>query len=166
MARQIIIGVMGAGENARQEDVDAAFELGKMIAKEGWVLLSGGRNAGVMDSVNKGAKAANGLTVGVMPTKDPKMISDAVDIPIITDMGSARNNINVLSSNVVIACGVGGAGTASEISLALKAKKPMILLNYSDEGKKFFKKIGTDFVQFAETPAQAITLTKKLLKTA
>ena len=55
---------------------------------------------------SKGARVAKGLTIGILPTKDRAFISEAVDIPIITDMGSARNNINVLSSDVVIACGV------------------------------------------------------------
>lgn len=165
MTRHTIIGVMGGGEQASKEDVKMAFELGKMIAQEGWVLLSGGRNAGVMDSVNKGAKAGGGLTVGIMPTKDEGLISEAVDIPIITDMGSARNNINVLSSAVVIACGVGGAGTASEVALALKSKKRVILLNDSKESQTFFKKIGGNLLHTAETPEQAIALVKELLKT-
>jgi uncharacterized protein (TIGR00725 family) len=56
---------------------------------------------------SKGAREAKGLTIGILPTKDRASISEAVDIPIITDMGSARNNINVLSSDAVIACGVG-----------------------------------------------------------
>ncbi len=141
-----------------------AFELGKLIAQESWVLLSGGRNAGVMDSVNKGAKAAGGLTVGIMPTKDERMISDAVDIPIITDMGSARNSINVLSCAVVIACGVGGAGTASEVALALKAKKRVILLRDTKESQMFFRKIGGNLLHTVETPEHAIALVKELLK--
>src|ERR1700733_12429474 len=101
MTKHVIIGVMGAGEQALDADIQTAFILGKLIALENWVFLSGGRNAGVMDAVNKGAKSANGLTIGIMPTRDMRMISEAVDIPIITDMGSARNNINVLSSCVV-----------------------------------------------------------------
>ena len=50
-------------------------------------------------------------------------MSEAVDLPIVTDLGNARNNINVLSSNVVIACGM-GLGTASEVALALKNHQP------------------------------------------
>lgn len=155
---------MGGGEQARVEDVESAFELGALIAKEGWVLLSGGRNAGVMDSVNKGAKSTGGLTIGIMPTKEQDKISDAVDVPVITDMGSARNNINVLSSDVVIACGVGGAGTASEIALALKSKKQVILLNDSEESQKFFKKIGGDLVFFSTSPEETIQTVKQILK--
>ena len=92
---------MGAGENARAIDIRNAFALGSAIADEGWIVLTGGRNRGVMDAVNKGAKASGGLTVGILPTKDRRTISVAVDVAIITDMGSARNYINVLTSDVI-----------------------------------------------------------------
>jgi uncharacterized protein (TIGR00725 family) len=162
MTRKRTVGVMGAGDNTTEIDTELGFELGKLIAAEGWVLISGGRNAGVMDSVNHGAKAGGGLTVGIIP-RQTDAVSEAVDIVIITDMGSARNNVNVLSSDVVISCGHGGAGTASEIALALKANKHVILLNEIPEGQAFFKTIGKDLMHTASTPAQAVALAKKLL---
>ena len=97
--RKIIVGVMGPGADATAADLAYAYELGKLIAQQGWVLLTGGRNVGVMEGASQGAKAANGLTIGILPTDDTNGISEAVDIAIITDMGNARNNINVLSSN-------------------------------------------------------------------
>ena len=156
---KIVIGVMGPGKDARKKDIDYAFQLGKLIAKEGWVLLNGGRNEGVMDAVNKGAKDAGGLTVGIMPTSDTKTFSKSVDIAIVTDMKSARNNINVLSSNVIVACGM-GAGTASEVALAIKANKRVILLNADEESIKFFSKLGKEKIHIALTPNEAIKLIK------
>lgn len=123
-----IIGVMGPGNNATEQDCDNAFKLGKLIAKESWILLTGGRNIGVMDAASKGAKKADGLVVGILPSENKMGMSRYVDIPICTGMGGARNNINVLSSDVVVALGL-GAGTTSEIMLTLKADKPMILLS-------------------------------------
>ena len=158
--RKVLIGVMGKGEGASTADMDVAFRLGALIAKEGWVVLSGGRNVGVMEEVNRGAHSENGLTLGLSPEKDASGMSDAVDIVVVTDMGGARNNINVLSSAVVIACGDGGAGTASEIALALKAKKPVVLLNPRPEAESFFKKIGT--VSVVHTPDEAINVVKTL----
>jgi len=124
---EILIGVMGPGESATALDLQLAYQLGELIAQAGWVLLTGGRNVGVMDAASRGAKAANGLTVGILPDADSSQISSAIDIAIATDLGSARNNLNVLSSAVIIACGM-GTGTASEVALALKAKKKVILL--------------------------------------
>ena len=159
---KIVIGVMGPGNAATTQNVEYAYELGKLIAQENWVLLNGGRNIGVMDAVNKGAKEANGLTVGIMPTNEPDTFSEYVDIVIITDMKSARNNINVISSKVVVACGM-GAGTASEIALALKTKKKVILLNIDEEDQNFFKKIGKDKIISANTPQETIEIIKGLL---
>jgi uncharacterized protein (TIGR00725 family) len=154
-----IIGVMGPGSGATEQDKKNALILGKRIAEENWVLLSGGVNKGVMDAVNKGAKEADGLTIGIMPTSDKNTFSKYVDIPVITDMKSARNNINVLSSNVVVACGI-GTGTVSEVALALKANKKVILLNDNNESKDFFKKLDNDNVFVAEDVDQVIDLIK------
>jgi len=152
---------MGPGDNATAADLKNARELGQLIAHQGWVLLTGGRNVGVMDAASAGAKAANGLTIGILPDDDA--ISTAVDIAIITDMGNARNNINVLSSNVVIACGM-GAGTASEIALALKGNKKVILLNQDAvESQRFFKSLSPNNVYAVDSPDAAIAIAREII---
>ena len=120
---RILIGVMGPGERATRAERETAFALGQRIAQQGWVLLTGGRAAGVMAAASQGAHTAQGLVVGILPGEIPTNMSAAVDIPILTGVGQARNAINVLSSQVVIACGW-GAGTLSEIAFALKLGKP------------------------------------------
>lgn len=153
---------MGPASDASDLNRENAYELGKRIAQAGWVLLTGGRNAGVMDAASRGAKAANGLTIGILPTADDNGMSEAVDIAIITGMGSARNNINVLSTDVVIACGM-GAGTASEVALALKADKPVILLSDHVESQRFFTSLSAATVFIAATPVEAIAIVKNLI---
>ncbi len=160
--KKTLIGVMGPGANATETDLENAYKLGELIAQAGWVLLTGGRNAGVMDAASKGAKFANGLTIGILPTNDTSAVSDAVDIAIVTDMGNARNNINVLSSDVVIACGM-GAGTASEIALALKNHKKVILLTNHSESKVFFQSLSEDSILIANSPAAAIEIVREVL---
>ncbi len=160
--KKILIGVMGKGDKATATDCQNAHELGKLIAQQGWVLLTGGRNVGVMDAASLGAKAANGLTVGILPENDTSAISQAVDIAIITGMGNARNNINVLSSDVIIACGM-GAGTASEIALALKANKKVILLNSDEQSKSFFQHLASENVYTTNNPSEAIKIVQKIL---
>ncbi|MFP5274263.1 TIGR00725 family protein [Coleofasciculus sp.] len=161
--RKIVIGVMGPGNGATTTDLERAYQLGQRIAQRGWVLLTGGRNAGVMNAASLGAKAAGGLTVGILPSRDTQNMSDAVDIAIATDMGSGRNNINVLSSDVVIACGM-GAGTASEIALALKGGKPVVLLSDHPESQQFFTSLSPETVFLATTPADAIDLVKAIVQ--
>ena len=115
-----------------------------------------------MDAVSKGAKSADGLTIGILPGENQDGMSSYVDIAIFTDMGNSRNNINVLTSDVVIACGI-GAGTASEIALALKANKQVILLNNDEESKLFFKKLSPENVYIVESVEQAIATAKTIL---
>lgn len=157
---------MGPGSAASTQDLEIAFDLGKQIAEQGWVLLTGGRNEGVMDAASRGAKQANGLTIGILPTANTENLSVAIDIPIVTGMGSARNNINVLSSDVIFACGM-GSGTASEIALALKANKSVILLNVDDTSVAFFEnlaKLAKSQLWVATKPETAIAIAKGILK--
>jgi hypothetical protein len=153
---------MGPNVPTERDDKNAR-ELGKMIAQRGWVLLSGGRKAGVMDTVSEAAQKAGGLVVGVLPGSDASDASDFLDIAIVTDMGSARNNINVLSSDVVIACGM-GSGTASELALAIKANKDVILLSDHEESKTFFKTLKPARVFEAASAADAVELVERLLE--
>ena len=158
--RKPIIGVMGPGELATETDIKNAYELGRLIAQEGWILLTGGRNVGVMDAANKGAKEAGGLTIGILPSNNTKNVSDAVDIAILTDLGNARNNINVLSSNFIVACGI-GLGTVSEIALALKNRKPVILLSEHHESQQLFKGLSPDLTFISEDTEQTIKIIQK-----
>ena len=129
MPPRTIVGVMGRGDGASPEDVAIADHLGERIAREGWVLLTGGMVDGVMGAANRGAKRIDGsLTIGILPGANRAGMSPDVDIPIVTDIGGARNNVNVLSCDVVIACGRGGAGTISEIAHGLKGGKRVIVL--------------------------------------
>ncbi|MBS3066525.1 cytochrome [Candidatus Pacearchaeota archaeon] len=160
--RKTIIGVMGPGKGATEEDIRNAMEIGMLIAENEWILLSGGRKRGVMGAVNEGAKSKNGLTLGILPDDDESQISDNVDIAIFSNMHSGRNYINVLSSDVVIACGI-NSGTSSEISLALSADKNVILLNNNESSKEFFKSIGEGLIHIVHTPKEAIEKTKEIL---
>src|SRR5687768_16962800 len=95
-ARRPVIGVMGRGEQASASDERLAEELGERIAREHWILLTGGRSAGVMHAANRGAKRVPGsLTLGVLPTRSGGVSPD-VDVAIFTGMGDARNVVNVL----------------------------------------------------------------------
>lgn len=160
--KKIIIGVMGPGEQATATDLQNAYELGKLIAQQGWVLLTGGRNVGVMDAALQGAKSANGLTIGILPGNNTNDVSEFVDLAIVTDLGNARNNINVLSADVVIACGM-SAGTAAEIALALKANKKVILLNNNQESKLFFQGLSPENIYFVHSLVEVIIITNESL---
>ena len=154
---------MGPGSDATESDIAVAFELGKLVAENNWATLTGGVKTGVMDSALRGAKERDGFTIGIIPRQDSE-VSDHVDIPIMTDMGSARNNINVLSSTIIVVIGI-SPGTASEISLALqdRANKHVILLNATSESITFFKMLRPDRVHVVDSAEEAIKIMKNLI---
>jgi len=163
MSRKSVIGIMGAGEDARPSDVVLAERLGELVAREGYVVLTGGRDAGVMAAASRGAKRVGGsITVGVLPSsgKDGDA-SPFVDVVIYTGMGNARNAINVLSSDVVVACGAFGPGTASEAALALKSGRALVLLSPTPEARAFFTSLGG--VEVTDTAEQALEVAKRIV---
>src|SRR5688572_15539909 len=128
------------GSAAEPWTLEAAHRLGRLVAEAGWVVLTGGRPAGVMEAASMGAKSVpGGITIGILPSGPDGPVSVAVDIAVFTGIGEARNAINVLSSDVVVACGAGGAGTASEVALALRLARPTILVAPSPEAAAFFR---------------------------
>ena len=105
----LVIGHDIAGCSPKHEKL--AYEVGTEIAKSGSVLVSGGLE-GVMKASCKGAKAAGGLTVGIIPQSDASFANEYCDVVIPTGMGHTRDFLTALSADGVIVIG-GGSGTLS-----------------------------------------------------
>ncbi len=127
--KQIQIAVIGASR-AKDDHYSLAEELGRGIAANGWILLNGGLS-GVMEASAKGAFEAGGTVVGILPTANAADANPYVSIPIVTNMGHARNVVLVQSADVCVAVG-GKEGTLSEIAIALKIGKVVIGLDSWD----------------------------------
>ncbi|HEX2450230.1 MAG TPA: hypothetical protein VHJ69_03780 [Gemmatimonadales bacterium] len=161
--RRRVVGIIGAG-NASQQCLVDARALGAFVAQRGWIVLTGGRPAGVMAAACAGAKDVPGsVTLGILPSAAGG-VGPHVDIAVFTGMGDARNVINVLTSDVVVACGVEGAGTASEVALAIKAGTPVVLLGGSASARDFFRGLqGGESVLEAATVEEAVRLIEAAL---
>lgn len=118
------IGVIGAG--AESELDESAEQVGREIARRNAVLVCGGLG-GVMTAAARGAKKEGGRTVGILPGSSITEANDYIDFPIATNMGQARNAIIVQTAHALIAVG-GGYGTLSEIAMALKIGKKVVVL--------------------------------------
>jgi len=158
-----VIGVMG-GAAASEAVMRDAHEIGRLIAQHGHVLVNGGRDAGVMAASARGAAEAGGLVIGILPGNSKHGASPHLDVAIPTGMGDARNAINVLASDVVVAL-PGGAGTISEVALALKSGRSVITLGFT-LGAEFdlFRAAGS--LVDADTPAEAIALVARIISEA
>jgi len=131
---------------ATPADERAAEEVGRLLARAGAVLLSGGRG-GVMEASCRGASAAGGRTVALLPGADRGEANPHVDTPVATGLGELRNGLLVRTADAVIAIGR-GHGTLSEIALALKAGLPVAGLATHD----------VDGVLAAATSADAVRI--------
>jgi uncharacterized protein (TIGR00725 family) len=123
------IAVVGAGRASRDQE-QTAEAVGGALAEAGAVLVCGGLG-GVMEAACRGARAAGGTTVGILPGSDRSAANEHVDVAIATGLGEARNALVVRAVDALIAIG-GEFGTLSEIALALKAAKPVVGLGTWD----------------------------------
>ena len=170
---------MGSG-SARHAHL--AEPLGRALARIGVHLLTGG-GAGVMESVSRAFSAVpgrEGLVIGILPAGDTRPDRDAdpgtppgypnprVELAIRThldargDDGSgirSRNHINILSSDVVIAL-PGSSGTASETELAIRYRRPLILLGDTARAERLPVSVPT-----AETVDEAVEFVRRALRT-
>lgn len=121
-----IIAVIG-GSQCSPREADVAEAVGRTLAEKGATLICGGLG-GVMEAACRGARAAGGMTIGILPGEIRQAANPHVQIPIVTGIGYARNVIVAKSAQAVIAVG-GSYGTLSEISHALQSNIPVIGLN-------------------------------------
>ena len=120
------VAVVGPSR-AEPHEVAAAEAVGGALAERGAVLVCGGLG-GAMEAACRGAKAAGGTTVGILPGYDRRAANEFVDVAVATGLGDARNAVIVRTADAVIAVG-GAYGTLSEVALALAAGKKVIGLN-------------------------------------
>jgi uncharacterized protein (TIGR00725 family) len=119
------VAVCAPGEPSPAE-LDAAERVGRALAARGCVLVCGGLG-GAMAAACRGAKAAGGTTIGILPGTDPAAANPWVDHAVCTGLGQARNAVLAATGQALIAVG-GGVGTLSEIALGLRLGRPVVLL--------------------------------------
>ena len=123
MAAAPYVAVAGGGGAVAPQLLAVAEEVGAQLARRGAVVVTGGLG-GVMEAACRGARAAGGTTLGILPGSDRGDANAFVDVAVATGMGELRNGLVVRCADALIAVG-GGYGTLSEIALALKAGKPV-----------------------------------------
>lgn len=143
----LYIAVIGAGQ-ADPELERLAFAVGQEIARRGAVVLCGGLQ-GVMGAAAAGARAAGGVSIGILPGPDRQQAHPALTYALPTNLGHARNLILAHSADALIAVG-GGYGTVSEAAIGRKLGKPVVCL-----GPRDWHLPG---LLAAATPQEAVTL--------
>jgi uncharacterized protein (TIGR00725 family) len=163
------IGVIGKNEQTADDPVaaatmDAAFEVGRLVAERGGVIVTGGLG-GVMAAASRGAKQAGGLTIGFLPSMDRKSANPYVDIVFPTGLGRARNLLAARGCDALIMIG-GGCGTLNELTIAYADGRPVVVLRgsggWSDRIAPvlydgcYLDERRTVPISFGNTPAEAV----------
>jgi uncharacterized protein (TIGR00725 family) len=109
-----------------------------------------------MAAAARGAKAAGGTTIGVLPGEKSDQANEWIDHVVVTGIGHARNLAVVASGDVVIAVG-GRWGTLAEIGYARVLGRPVVVVEpgWGVEG---------DGIERAATPAKAVELALRLAR--
>jgi uncharacterized protein (TIGR00725 family) len=137
------VSVIGSGS----ENEERAEEVGRLLAERGCTLVCGGRGE-VMAAAARGAKAAGGTTIGILPGETRAEANEWIDHVVVTGIGHARNLAVAASGDAVIAVG-GRHGTLAEIGFALTLGRRVVVLEPGWE---------VDGALRAKTPREAVDL--------
>ncbi len=139
MTRQV--SVVGSG--AQHEAV--AEEVGRLLAERGCVVVTGGLDE-VMAAAHRGAKAAGGTTIAILPGETHADANPWADHVVVTGIGHARNLAVAASGEAVIAVG-GSFGTLAEMAFALRLGRPVVGIDSPS----------VDGVRSCSDPAEAVS---------
>ncbi len=154
---------------------DAAAELGRAIARNGWTLIYGGGSFGLMGVVSHAARQAGGSVVGIIPTRLlelEKANEQCTELIVVDDMRQRKALLESRCEAFVTL--PGGIGTLEEFFEMLVGRylgfhdKPMILVNVNkffdpliqllEHGieQSFIKPRTRELLHVVETPDEAI----------
>lgn len=177
------VAVFAAGQQGVEEIYkEVAYEMGKLIAQEGFNMVSGG-GFGLMEASCKGAKEAGGYVVGVCLQKLEEK-NEYLD-KVYERIGiHSRQSTLITLSDAFIAL-PGGMGTLYEIAEIMELKKlgeeesePVIVLNsygFYDGLKMQLEKMReneyvlnafSNYIVFVNTPQEAINIIKSFYSEA
>ena len=133
--RKLQIGVMGSAADLKyEEEVEAAAEkIGELLAKEGVIVVYGAEKDydSLSTAAARGAKKANGFTVGVTygKGKDIWDKDNNTDFIVVSGLerGGGREFVLVNSCDAIISI-AGGSGTCTELAIAYQLDIPMVAL--------------------------------------
>jgi uncharacterized protein (TIGR00725 family) len=123
------VAVCGASE-ATPSQLDAAREVGRLLAKSGAIVINGGYG-GVSGAASEGAAREGGTVVGLLSESDREGANPHLTVSLPTGLGQGRNLTIVTAADSVIAIGRGW-GTLSEIAHARRLGRSVYALDTWD----------------------------------
>ena len=157
--RQVaVIGASGCAQDS--ETARLAEEVGRRLAEAGVTVVCGG-GEGVMEAASRGAAAAGGEVLGIVPGLSVEEANPHCTHVVASGIGHGRNLSVVGSGEAVIAVG-GEWGTLSEIGFARAIGRDVVALHsWELSGRERMKH--APGVLKAETPTEAVELALRAL---
>jgi uncharacterized protein (TIGR00725 family) len=112
-----------------------------------------------MDAVCAGARSEGGETVGLLPGDRREDGNPHLSVALPTGLGELRNALVVRASEAIVCIGRSW-GTMSELALALRQARPVVLLRSWDEEdvRGLAPLPRPDLLQAARSPAEAVAV--------
>lgn len=124
------VSIAGPRDASPAELADAEA-LGHGVAELGLSVLCGGLE-GVMTAAAKGAHAAAGTVIGLLPEGDWRAANPFITVSLASGVGLARNVLIAEAGLCLVAIG-GGYGTLTEMAYAKQFHRPVIALQSAPE---------------------------------
>lgn len=146
---QIKVCVSGAAETSHcgEGALDLALEVGREIAKQGAVIVTGATTGFPLWSA-KGAKEAGGMSLGLSPASTERehvekygLPLDYLDLIVYTGQGYPGRDILLTRSCDAVILGCGRVGTIHEFTVAFEDDKPIGILEGCWKTDEIFKMI-------------------------
>lgn len=134
MGYKICVSGAAEGPCMNDETMEKAEQVGEAIAKSGSIMVSGA-TTGIPYYAARGAKNANGISIGFSPAatyrdhiKRYQLPTRYMDVIVYTGFGYAGRNLILTRSAdaVIVICG--RIGTLNEFTVAFEDKKPLGVL--------------------------------------
>ena len=182
MSQKSICVYCGSRNGTNPSYSDAAKQLGNALAEEGWRLVYGAGDVGLMGEVARAAQSEGGDTFGVIPVHLLRREVGKTDLTrfVITETMHERKKVMIMNSDAVVVL-PGGPGSLDELFEALTWRqlglheKPILVMNVDGYwnalhellqqviSQGFADRSLADFVTWVNDPADAITTLRGFL---
>ncbi|WP_209596869.1 TIGR00730 family Rossman fold protein [Ruegeria sp. HKCCSP351] len=183
MSQKSVCVYCGSRNGAEKAYSETARQFGRLLAQEGWRLVYGAGDVGLMGEVARAAQQAGGETFGVIPVHLVKREVGKTDLThfVITETMHERKKVMIMNADAVVVL-PGGPGSLDELFEALTWRqlglhdKPIVILNvngYWDALKTLLHQVIDqgfadrslgDFVIWAEGAETAMTALRDKLR--
>ncbi len=182
MTQKSVCVYCGSRNGTNSAYSDAAKTFGTLLAQEGWRLVYGAGDVGLMGEVARAAQSAGGDTFGVIPVHLLQREVGKTDLTrfVITETMHERKKVMIMNADAVVVL-PGGPGSLDELFEALTWRqlglheKPILVMNvdgYWDTlhdllqqviGQGFADGSLADFITWVDSPADAMSTLRSVL---